>query len=300
MVEQNPICVLVSLHRGYGIGDACMVSVILQHIKKYRPWWRVDYQAEQGKHQVGRGLVANHFAYGQPYPSAKYDAEVLLCLYDKWYGFTDRPNTHVVACLKHDLDIEWDRECGRYQVQVSREAYSQASPLIDKHSVAIHYRGDSDAKRKDLEHEQAAQVCNTVTELGFQPMIMDWRDQSPLRFSKGISTVGGRRESPSWGRSVEMNCAVIEQCDAFVGIDSGPAKCASATDTPSLVVWTGHHPAQFHDPSPNTTHLVPYDYHSMLPVGRGPMDWFDANYQVRTYNQDPLPEIHRWLSEVLR
>ncbi len=40
------------------------VSAVLRHVAKYRPHWVVDYQADEGKHQVGRGIVAATFAYG--------------------------------------------------------------------------------------------------------------------------------------------------------------------------------------------------------------------------------------------
>ena len=99
-----------------------------------------------------------------------------------------------------------------------------------------------------------------------------------------------------------MNCAVIRQCAAFVGIDSGPSKCASSTDTPALVIWTGHHPAPFHDPAENTTHLVPRGYHGLEPVcnDAGVVAWFEAHHLVRQYDRDPVVEVGAWLREVLR
>ncbi len=98
-----------------------------------------------------------------------------------------------------------------------------------------------------------------------------------------------------------MNCAIITQCQAFIGIDSGPGKCAGATDTPSLVVWTGHHPAPFYDPCPNVTHLVPMGYHGLEPVCHDEkvIQWFEENYMVRKYRDDPVERIKEWLGEVL-
>lgn len=297
--------VLISLHRGYGMGDAAQMSAVLQHVRKYRTHWHVDYQAEEGKHQVARGLVANHFAYGTPYPTPYYDAEVQICLYDTWPNFHDRPNTRVSTCLRDRFDIEWDAECGRYVVNVSEEARKQAAQMIAqwRHAgvVAVHYEGDSSPGKKNLTHDQAAAICKHISRLGRVPLLLDWRGRSPLPNS-WIKTVGTHLFASQWGGNVEMNCALIRQCEAFVGIDSGPSKCASSTSTPALVIWTGHHPAPFHDPAPNTTHCVPCGYHGLYPVcnDAGVIRWFEKHHAVRQYGSDLVDEVANWIKETLR
>ncbi len=299
--EEPNMKVLVSLSKGYGLGDAVQMSVVLRHIKKYRPQWEVTFQAEDGRHQVGRRIVQRTMAYGQMYHDL-YDAEVQIRLYDTWHRFTDRPNTRVSSCLLEHFGLEWDAECGRYQINVGRDALREIAGLVSHRSVAIHYQGDTAQENKNLSHDQAAEVCSTVMRLGRFPLLLDWRNQSPLRHLTGVRSMGGYPPSRDWGRNAEMNCAVIQQCQAFVGIDSGPGKCASATDTPSLIVWTGHHPVQFHDPAPNTTHLVPMRYHSLKPVcnDQKVINWFESNYNVFRYENNPAVAIKSWLREVLR
>lgn len=310
--------VLVSLYKGYGLGDGAQMSAVLRHLAKHRPGWIIDYQAEEGRHQVGRGIVANHFAYNTPYPHSHYDFEVQICLYDTWANFGDRPNTRVSSCLHERFGMGWDAECGRYQVEVRKQSTDSARTLLygwsgranykrrgerleghykrnNTRCVAIHYQGDSSQERKNLTHEQADEICRTVERFGCVPVILDWRNRSPLPYR--------RITSPEiWGADAEMVCAVISECDAFVGIDSGPSKCASATDTPALVIWTGHHPAPFHDPAPNTTHLVPRGYHGLEPVcnDRGVIDWFEQHYNTRQYNYDLVRDVGVWLKEVLK
>lgn len=318
--------ILISLHKGYGVGDGVQMSAVLHHVAKYRPEWDVDYQAERGKEVVGRGIVQNVFAYGDPYPSKHYDAEVLICLYDTWANWGDRPNTRVSSALHEFFGLGWDPECGRYQVNVRPESEHAATALIHgviqtgsttkndrlyipkgeyvrrpiAKYVAIHYEGDSSPDHKNLTHGQVNEVCLEVERLGYIPLILDWRRKSPLLFRK-IHTPEG------WGGDAEMVCAVIQQCSAFVGIDSGPSKCASSTDVPTLVVWTGHHPAPFHDPASNTTHLVPQDYHGLEPVCNNSkvIEWFEANYNVRIYTEysryhsGPAEQIKYWLREML-
>lgn len=299
--------VLISLHRGYGIGDACQVSVIFQHLRKHRPNWQISYQAEEGKHQVGRQLVEHHFAYGTPYPVNHYDEEHLICLYDKWLNFQDTPNTHVVACLKGEFGIEWDRECSSYKVSVREEVIDrirQSSTIylnggnrrVRTTCVAIHYQGNSASEYKNLTHLQADEIRRIVFSVGKVPLLLDYQNPSPI--------VGPRMGNPDWGRDIEYQCAVISQCCAFIGIDSGPAKCASATDTSSLVIWTGHHPVRFHDLAPNTTHLVPFNFHSLPPVNNDPgvVRFFETNYSFRRYcdDVDMMEKVKQWLREVLR
>lgn len=319
----SKINVLISLHRGYGLGDAVQMSAVLRHVAKYRPNWTVDYQAEEGRHCVGQGIVANTFAYGQPYPNQRgalfpYDAEVIICLYDTWANWHDRPNTRVSSCLREHFDLDWDAECGQYRVDVSPKVANAVRLLVGPGGrevsasskiphrrmtrvVAVHYQGDSSKTRKDLTHAQAAQVCKEVDKLGCSPLLLDWRDASPLTDSIQVRTTGRISMSREWGADAEYNCAVIAQCAAFVGIDSGPSKCASATDTPSLIVWTGHHPAPFHDPAPNTTHLVPVRYNGLEPVcdDAGVIRWFESHHTVRKYDRDPVREIVAWLKETL-
>lgn len=299
--------VLVSLHKGYGLGDCVMVSAVLRHLAKYRPDWRVDYQAGEGRHQVGRGIVANTFAYEELYPTSHYDAEVQICLYDAWKGYSDRPNTHLSACLKDTFDIDWCAECGRYQVAVLDRVRQIAKGIVLSDSkcrktngkvVAIHYQGDSAALNKDLSHDQAAAICKAVEALGGTPLIIDWRGTSPLRNVLDVRSTW--RIPEQYGGDAEMNCALIGECAAFVGIDSGPAKCASATDTPALVVWTKHHPARFHDPSENTTHLVPRGYHDLLPLANraDAVEWFEGHYRTIQYDNSPVRSVIGWLTGV--
>lgn len=295
----TPTNMLISLHPGYGLGDAAQMSAVLRHVAKYRPNWAVDYRAEEGRHQVGRGIVANTFANNHPNPTLRYDAEVQIVLYSTWNGWRDRPNTLTSDVLHRHFDLPWDRECGRQRINVSENAELRIKMTYGKlleRSVAVHYEGTTSQDRKNLTCEQADRICCHIDGLGYTPLLLDWQYRCLLPRHHKL------RAPSSWGNDAEMVCGVISQCRAFVGIDSGPSKCASATNTPSLVVWTGHHPAQFHDPSPNTTHLVPSGYHSISPVNNdeGVIAFFEKNYDAHLYRDDPVDQVKVWLSEVLK
>lgn len=300
---------LVSLHRGYGLGDAVQMSSVLRHIKKHRPQWRTDLQAEAGRHCIGRGLVDRHFEFGDNPGDRQYIGGVEILLYDTWANWQDRPNTRVSSCLHERFGLPWDEECARYQINVREECAEQARAIVhthrsgqyhknrkaDKRNVAVHYEGDSSGPRKNLTHQQADRICAAIEALDYVPLILDWRERCPLDYRK-------LRSPNDWGRDAEMVCAVIAECAAFIGIDSGPSKCASATDTPALVIWTGHHPAPFHDPAPNTTHLVPRGYHGLHPVCNNPgvIKWFEACHVVHEYDHDLVGNVAMWLRRILK
>lgn len=300
--------ILMRLFRGYGLGDAVQMSAVLRHLRKHRPNWIIDYCADHGRHSPAIGLVRNAFHYGEPVPSSHYAAEITITLYDVFTDWPDRPNTRVTSCLNERFGLAWDRDCTRYHVGISPTQIEDACDYLQTtqserdlgkfQCVCLHYQGDSAPQRKNLTHEQAASICKLIRQHGRLPLILDWRNTSPL--VDGVKTFGPGKLgcADQWGRDAAMNAAIISQCEAYIGIDSGPGKCATATDTPTLIAWTHHHPSLYHDPSPNTTHLVPVS-HGMIPPVNGAtntIDFFEANYNFMTYRDDPVERVDEWLA----
>jgi len=295
----TPIAVLIKLHHGYGLGDAVQMTSVIRHVAKNRPDWIIDYVADRGRHSAMHGLVRNAFAYDDSPPCSHYDREIDIHLYDTFAAWPDRPNTRVTQCLHERFGMAWDKELAGYVINVTEESRASAFAFMltvkghwEKTQknfpvVCIQYQGDSSAERKNLTHDHALGICQHVIALGRVPLLIDWRNKSPLTdIGAGIHTTGRLGTSLQWGADAQMNAAIISQCEAYVGIDSGPGKCASATETPALICWTGHHPALFHDPCPNTTHLVPADHREMplLQGNRAVADFFEENYNWRVYD----------------
>lgn len=297
------------------------MTAVLRHLRKHRPNWIIDYQADVGRHSAAIGLVRNAITYADPLPCSEYDREIEVKLYDTFLAFPDKPNTRVTSCLHERFGMEWDAECGRYEINITEKARLSASNFLGMTTakkfsimnrmmvkdgfpiVGIQYQGDSSPDKKNLTREQAAEICDAVLSLGRIPLLLDWRNKSDLPDGKWIHTTGRLSVSDEWGRDAQINAAIISQCEAYVGIDSGPGKCSSATETPTLICWNGHHPALFHDPAPNTTHLVPANHREMdlLRGNAAVADWFEANYFWRTYHADGLVHgVKEWLGEVLK
>ena len=298
------------------------MTSVLRHLRKHRPHWLIDYQADAGRHSAAIGLVRNAFTYEDAPPCSNYDREIDIVLYDRFAGWPDRPNSRVTSCLHERFGMAWDRECAAYEVNVTPDARTHASNFLcyvdgrmfltgfrsadfpKSKVVCIHYQGDSAKDRKDLTHEQAAEICAEVIRLGRVPLLLDWRNTSPLPDQKTVHTTGRLSTSAAWGGDAQMNCAIISQCEAFVGIDSGPGKCASATTTPALICWTKQHPALYHDPCPHTTHLVPHDHrqNELLKGNAAVADFFEREYAWRSYvsEKDLVWNVKDWLGETLK
>lgn len=285
----NPVHVLISLHPGYGLGDHVQLTSVARHLLAARPHWQIDFQGDAGKSDAMLGLVRRVFTHGDGAadPSA-YDRIIDINLYDTLADWTDRPNTRVAACLHEKFGLPWVRELGGYRVAITEEAMLRAPFFLPTPpTVAFHCAGMSAMERKDLTFLEASGIRNAITGMNHHCLNMP--------------------ATPS----AQLNCAIISQCSAFIGIDSGPSKCAAATSTPSLVCWTKNHPALYFDPAPNVTHLVPVE-HRTMDVFRGTtaaVDWFEANYNFRVYDPSPVAgydntglvgQIAVWLREVLK
>ncbi len=152
--------------------------------------------------------------------------------------------------------------------------------------MLIHYQGNTSGDRKDLPHDMIKEVCHVVTRAGFVPVILDWDRRSPLIDNVRVFNPGADHEL--WGGhgtgDAETLTALIEASSLMIGVDSGPLHAAGATTTPTIGVWTHHHPVHFFDLADNVLHLVPGD-HQQTAAGPPALEYFQQNYRYRVYKQ---------------
>src|SRR5262249_3347224 len=141
-------------------------------------------------------------------------------------------------------------------------------------AVLIHYQGNTSGERKDLPHDLVRSVCEVVLRAGATPVILDWDNRSPLVNHESIHNPGANDEL--WGGTgtgdAEALAALIDQSALMIGVDSGPLHVAGATSTPTLAIWTQHHPVHYFDLAGNVTHLVPED-HATRAAGKEAVDF---------------------------
>lgn len=312
-----PVKILIKF--AHGLGDVTQATVILKHLRKYRPDWVVDFRCGRGKHTAAVGLCNKVWHDAEPEPPASdYSTVVEPGFWENYNHERDQPNSKVINCLKEVFGIAWDPALGRYEVRVRDAALRRAMCYLQSigcqqyddggfNAIIIHYEGNTSAHRKNLRHWQAASLCEMAIRAGRIPIILDWDKRSPLPDGKRIynpPTGAGDIWGGFGSGDAETIAALIGLAEAYVGVDSGPGKIASATDTPSLICWTGHHPLQFHDPAPNTMHLVPDDHRHMNPLNGDEqmLAFFTAYYQHATYTNGAhglVREAQRWLGSIL-
>ncbi len=291
----------------HGLGDAVQLGIVLRHLRKHRPDWQIDVHCQRGKHSAVRGLchAVYHDREARPNEQA-YDKHFDLGWYECYSAFSDSPCTKACNCLREVFGIVPELALCGYVVECQAEDYAVTARYLESiggrknaagrfNAVVIHYEGNTSTPKKNLCRHTVAALCENVREAGHLPVILDWDRRSPLSDQKHIFCPGVG-PNDIWGGfgsgDAARITALIAQCTAFVGIDSGPGKCAGATDTPSVIVWTGHHPIQFHDLCANTTHLVPEEHRALPPAQqRQVAEFFSKHYRFCTYAKDRLTEV---------
>jgi ADP-heptose:LPS heptosyltransferase/ubiquinone/menaquinone biosynthesis C-methylase UbiE len=283
----------------HGLGDAVQLTVVLAHLRQQHPDWEVDVASLVGKHSVFAGLCRRSLVLGRDAIERNRYDRVLSLSWDENRGDPEAwPATKATRSLQEVFGLQPVGEQCRYSIAISDEARQrarrylqelcpEASPVGDRFPVMLlHYQANTSAEHKDLDHDLAREVCDAALGAGVVPVILDWDRRSPLPDGARIHNPGADHEL--WGGTgtgdAEVLAALIEQAALLVGVDSGPLHVAGATSTPTVGVWTEHHPVRFFDLADHVLHLVP-SHPERLAGGKACLRYFTANYQHRVYRQ---------------
>ena len=307
--------VLIRLCGGFGTGDTVQFIVVLKHLRRYRPHWIIDCQAQRGAHVALVEWCAGCLHHDEPVDLTQYERAVDLELHEQYIAFDDRPSTKMARCLWVNFDLREFHRDYLPEINVRQPARKRATAWLRARAgddsdgrfraVALHYQGQSSKHKKDLEHWQAREICAAILRAGRTPIVLDLAGDSPLVDGTTIFSprVGGQDIWGGYGGGdAEVMAALIQQCEAYIGVDSGPGKIASTTSTPTLIAWTRHHPAQFHDPHDGTLHLVPDGWESSPPLGDHRVaQYFRDHYRFDAYRgpHDLVGRITGWLALAL-
>ena len=283
----------------HGLGDAVQFTAVLQHLRHYHPDWMVDVAALVGKHSAYRGLCRQvRILDREAIDRRQYEATYSLDWHESRTGDEHWPSTKVTRCLQDVFQLTPLPELCRYHIAVSPEARAKAAAYLARicrtsppkngrfPAVLIHYQGNTSEDKKNLPHELIQDVCDAIRRLNFVPVILDWDRRSPLIDQQTIFNPDAADEL--WGGigtgDAEILAALIELSSLVIGVDSGPLHVAGATSTPTIGVWTHHHPVHFFDLADNVIHLVPQT-HASLTYGPAAPTYFEAHYRHRVYQQ---------------
>ena len=255
----------VLLKFGHGLGDAVQFTIVLKHIQKKRPKWKVDVLSGVGKHSCYYGLCNNTYAHNREIKKNKYDKIIDVRWYE-WYEMgeikrADLPATKVTKSLLRELNIDPDPELFGYDIKVQDNNRKLVKKYFDslppnKGVVPIHYEANTSSRAKNLTHTLIEKVCRALKQNDYQPIILDWDNRSPLPNGRTIFKPGQKHFLWNGNGTGDGNtlAAMIEASALFIGVDSGPLHVAGATDTPTIGMWREHHPLHFYDLCENETH----------------------------------------------
>lgn len=301
----------------HGLGDAVQFTIVLQHLQAVHPEWNVDIETQVGKHSAFRGLCRHLYLqerHESP-PCCEYHQRITIDWHEMRDSIGQVPSTKPTRCLQEVFQITPRPELFRYSIGISDTARQLArdylhavcpsGPNADGRfaTVLLHYEGNTSTEQKNLSHDLARQVCNVVLDAGYVPLILDWDRRSPLPDGRLIHCP--HEGIDLWHREgtgdAETLAALIEQSTLMIGVDSGPLHVAGATTTPTLGVWTDHHPVHYFDLADNVTHLVPSDHERR--TGPAGQEYFRSHYQSMVYQNlaITLPAVvqHRLTGESL-
>ncbi len=289
----------ILLKFGHGLGDAVQLGVILRHLRHYSDC-KIDVSCGVGKHSVFRGLAERTFRSDRgEHPRDGYDRIIEPKFWECHEDIDGLPSTKVTKCLLDEIKVAPILDLYRYDFPVGDDAMMRVKKYLQHFAnylpvAAIHYQGNTSQEYKDLRHDTIRKVCELLVSRDIVPIILDWDRRSPLPDGEKILCPDAR--NPLWlGYGTgdgETLAALISQCVLMVGIDSGPLHVAGATNTPTIGVWTRHHPVHFFDLSPNVMHLVPpgsmsprkKPWHDESPQGPRCLKFFREHYRHVVYD----------------
>ncbi|MEZ6069363.1 MAG: glycosyltransferase family 9 protein [Pirellulales bacterium] len=299
----------------HGLGDAVQLTVVLQHLQTLYTQWHVDVATKPGTESLYRGLCRATVTWrlGDAPPNGSgYDQYAAVRWSEPDASYADSPSTKAEKSLREQFGIIPRASLCRYRIAPTDEHHGRADDYVRRivgssdggrqPIVALHYQGNSARARKNLDEQTARRLVETIRGEGYLPMILDWDRRSRLLDLPGVVNPGAghRLWGPRGTGDAAAIAALIERCAMMIGIDSGPAHIAAATNTPTLVVWRRHHPVHYYCPSNNVTHVVRRDHRQLV---RGDADvgqaYFREHYRHVTadahYRQFLPNMLQQWL-----
>ncbi len=280
----------------HGLGDAIQLTAVLRHLRQAHPEWEIDVAAQRGKHSTYNGLCRHALVLSEDqYRRNDYQKRFTLDWHECRTSERTWPSTKTSRCLQEVFHLVPNPNLCRYEIKPRNEVRLDAMRYLQSicgqpeksgryRAVLIHYEGNTSTDRKNLSHEVAQKVCETVLAAGYVPIIFDWDHRSPLPDGRRIHCPD--RDNSLWkGRQTgdaATIAALISLASLMIGIDSGPLHVAGATQTPTIGVWTRHHPIHYFDLADNVLHLVPSD-HEQLAAGPEAVKYFAENYRSLVY-----------------
>jgi SAM-dependent methyltransferase len=303
----------ISIEFTHGLGDLVQLSIVLRHLVRHLGGVPVDVICDPAKVLSRTSFERDRYGFRDPLiPQGRYSQTLSLSFSECVDDAENCPSTKPYRCLREVFNLQPDASLFRYDLVVSEQARVRAAQYLRSISgaepngqgrypvVLIHYQGFSSRMQKDLPHETVETLCREIKLRRRAVAILDTDRQSPVvDFKSVFGLIKGLSvwQNPS-DPDPEVMTGLIAQSELLIAIDSGPLHLAGATDTPTIGVWTHHHPTRYFDLSPNVEHLVPASHRRVAPGPRA-LEYFERAYQHQVYGdltRGLVEQLDRYLS----
>lgn len=274
----------------HGLGDAAHLIYVVASLRKQDV--TIDVAVKTGRESLFCGLADRIYNLDRDaIDEGQYDRVFDVSWGENYSTYPDHPATKAVKCAAEVFHTS--ARFSRYLLRPSDEAKALVEQYIrtlpDRPFAVLHYEGNTSADKKNLPHDVAAMACRLLAHNGLSVVLLDWDYRSGL--ADGENVFCPDRRNALWqGRGTgdgETIAALIDRSRLMIGIDSGPLYVSCLTETPTLAVWTRHHPLHYSPDkttAPNVVHLVPSNHPNYIRGDKGQgLNYFTNNYDFRTY-----------------
>jgi ADP-heptose:LPS heptosyltransferase len=210
------------------------------------------------------------------------------------------PSTKAELTLRELFGVEPRPDLCGYRVALHADALARVRALFAARGpyAVLNLTGASCRENKDAP-QLGPPLARALRAQGLHVVVLDWLGEADWCASLQASQITHRDAIWFSGHTGDhpdaaILAAIIHGARLFVGIDSAPLHVAAALATPSIGVWSHHHPVHYCAPSANVLHLVPMTHHTLV---RGPephlgMRWFEQHYRFACYRELEGAAVH--------
>lgn len=278
--------ITIRLRFKHGLGDAVQFQIVLWHLRHYYPNARITIETKANREGVFEHLVDCVSPLIYPWNTWAATITKYVTFGKSNIEFAEGlPPSKVTKCLIDEFGLQPLPPLFFYSCCIGDKAQQEVDDwyaTLPRPIVCFHYEGESCPDKKNIDKATAKAIAEGLNGLGATVVVLDW---GLNKIVNGTTIV---QPPKSLKQESERLAALIDTADGFVGIDSGPGHLAAATDTPGVIVWTGHHPTKyFDDPNPTLTHLVgPAAVDDC--DGEEVQKWFEATFNHRYLGHSDL------------
>jgi SAM-dependent methyltransferase len=289
----------IAIEFPHGLGDLVQLSIVLHHVAAATPSHQLVAICDTGKTRSKTPWETKRLGFNSPeYRREDFAQVISLPFLDCHEDVAGLPSTKTLRCLRETFRLEPRAEWWQYTCEVSELAriraaryLSEVSGIDEPHDgrfpvAMIHYQGYSSRMQKDIPVEIVREVVTDLQARGFAVVLLDI--DGPSKLAADVGAHVPMRGHPVWAlpgqADPETMLAMIDASSLMIGIDSGPLHLAGCSSTPTIGVWTHHHPIRYYDFAPNVTHLVPAG-HARLANGDRSLRTFKERYRHSVYSR---------------